>query len=72
MGRPGYEASCALFSGGKVRVVLCCAAKTTGKKQTTAAVRTARTGQRQATQRKTRRRGVRFEQDESSEESDEK
>ena len=52
----------------------CHAAKTTGKKQTaaTAAVRTARTGQRQATQRKTRRRGVRFEQDDSSEESDEK
>ena len=50
----------------------CHAAKTTGKKQPAAAVRTARTGQRQATQRKTRRRGVRFEQDDSSEESGEK
>ena len=50
---------------------VCHVAKTTTKKQT-AAVRTARTGQRQTTQKKTRRRGVRFEQDESSEESDEK
>ena len=60
---------------GEIIVILCMpchAAKTTGKKQTAAAVRTARTGQRQATQRKTRRRGVRFEQDDSSEESDEK
>ena len=53
-----------------IRCIVHHAAKTTGKKQV--AVKTARTGQRLATQRRTRRRGVRFEEEESSEESDEK
>ena len=48
------------------------AAKTTGKKGVAAVAGTARTGQRQGTRRKTKRRGVRFEEVESEEESDEK